>query len=113
MKKYILQEKVPSRSDFKWTFSRNCEGTEQLRITVSGSSKSEKQTGTKKSGRSILIYNRQAVFHNLYLFFCEILFSGCFRIETGWAIPSLYISLLTNASPPFFPEISDFVFRKL
>ncbi|MCD7762504.1 MAG: hypothetical protein LUI14_04780 [Lachnospiraceae bacterium] len=30
MKTYILQEKVPSRSDFKWTFSCNCEGTEQL-----------------------------------------------------------------------------------
>ncbi|MCD7921990.1 MAG: DUF234 domain-containing protein [Clostridiales bacterium] len=23
--------KAPSRSDFKWTFPRNCEGTEQLR----------------------------------------------------------------------------------
>ncbi len=34
MKTYILQEKVPSRSDFKWTFSRNCEGTEQLRKMV-------------------------------------------------------------------------------
>ncbi|MCD7842556.1 MAG: hypothetical protein LUG56_08835 [Lachnospiraceae bacterium] len=34
MKMYILQEKVPSRSDFKWTFSRNCEGTEQLRMMV-------------------------------------------------------------------------------
>ncbi len=34
MKTYILQEKVPSRSDFKWTFSRNCEGTEQLRIVI-------------------------------------------------------------------------------
>ncbi len=32
MKTYILQEKVPSRSDFKWTFSGNCEGTEQLQI---------------------------------------------------------------------------------
>ncbi len=34
MKTYILQEKVPSRSDFKWTFSRNCEGTEQLQISM-------------------------------------------------------------------------------
>jgi len=28
--------KAPSRSDFKWAFPRNCEGTEQLRIKKAG-----------------------------------------------------------------------------
>ncbi|MCD7765833.1 MAG: exodeoxyribonuclease V subunit gamma [Lachnospiraceae bacterium] len=47
---YMLQGKIPSRSDFKWIFPRNCEGTEQLQDFDDAESRASESGASEFSG---------------------------------------------------------------